>query len=454
MPAWVDAKVPILGVTGAKYSGKTLFVSSIDPESTLMIDNEKSSETYQIPFKRRIDLFEEMVTAHPGGHNPIDSFRWFLREIDEIKTGQYTVIAIDPISDIESGLADWVASRYADFGFSSSKKFKDTGGIFWSYVLNQWKQLLGRLSAKCETFAFTTHLRDVWRGGTPTGVKEPKGKSTLFELASLYLFLERPLNAKDKPPSAKVLKSRLAKTVMDKGELKIIPVLPDKLPEATPKAIREYIKNPIGLKARLAARETAEESQLSEDDKLLIEQDIASKKLEAERLSNEGRVVTAELAAQRQAELKGLRQMVMDLAESLNMPSDAWDNVLKKRGAASLDDLTQGQLREIASKLKSLAEKPQNLQDGAPSVPSGPDEDAVPVFDDSQVHDALWDLKEHFKISDADWIKKLEDRGISPNGESAREATAMLPRDVAETLRQKLWSIRAAQEIQQETRKN
>ena len=56
----------------------------------------------------------------------------------------------------------------------------------------------------------------MWRHGKPTSTQVPKGKKTLMELSSLYLYLEREA-PKDGPPplvpSATVLKSRLSTTV-------------------------------------------------------------------------------------------------------------------------------------------------------------------------------------------------------------------------------------------------
>ena len=47
------------------------------------------------------------------------------------------------------------------------------------------------ITSKCEIFAFSVHLRDQYSGEKKTGRKEPKGKKSLGELASLYLWMDR-----------------------------------------------------------------------------------------------------------------------------------------------------------------------------------------------------------------------------------------------------------------------
>ncbi len=272
-------KIEVLGVTGEYAAGKTLFLLTIDPTNTLLFDFEKSAGTYEGLGFRRIDVPEVMGRKFPDGYKPIDTFRLWLTAIESIEPGKHSVIAVDTIGDIETGLADYVKSKHSDYGFKTAAAFEAMGGVFWGNVKSFWKQVLAGLATKCQTFAFTSHLRQKWVGGAPTTKREPTGKATLFELTSLYLWLERPTDKHGKQPdkpSANVLKSRLADTRInpDTGEPEVIPTLPPRLPVATPAAIRKYILTPPDY-AKLKVGERIQEKVMSADEKLLIENETA-----------------------------------------------------------------------------------------------------------------------------------------------------------------------------------
>jgi len=196
------------------------------------------------------------------------------------------VLAVDPITDIEAGLADWVRLNPKEFGRTEAQYAK-ASGLMWADVKNWWKMFLGMLSAKVETFVFTAHMGNEWKGTSPTSRRIPKGKETLFELASLYLLMERKPDAKGKvadAPSAVVLKSRLAKTVIaDDGEVTHQSILPPRLDVATPKTIRQYEINPPDYK-RLKKGELAPEEQVSDADLAAMKAQTAADEKEAEQL--------------------------------------------------------------------------------------------------------------------------------------------------------------------------
>jgi len=285
LPLWGGTKIPIIGVSGEKGSGKTLFLSSIRPQSTLMIDLEDSSASYNIPFAKRISLYDEMaeknITVIP---KPLEMFIWFRDIITNVEPGLYDNLSADPLSDIESGLVDWVKENPAEFGHTANQ-YEKAAGILWGDVKSYWKILLGMVSAKFQTFSFSTHMGAVWKGSAPVpGKRKPKGKDTLMELASLYLLLERKPDANGKvpeKPTAIVLKSRLAVTEIDKdGEVSHHPILPPNLPVATPAAIRAYIKSPPNYKKLKKGELLAPEEVLSEDEKLLLQHEIAESEKE------------------------------------------------------------------------------------------------------------------------------------------------------------------------------
>ena len=307
---WCGIDIPIIGVCGEKWMGKTLFVSSIDPEHTAMVDLEGSSATYSnIPFARRWDLHDEMLRKHNRVPTPIECFEWFRDLITAIKPGEYRVLAVDPITDIEQGMVDWVQKNPDHFGHTKNQ-YDNAMGIMWGDVKSYWKMLLGIVATKVETFAFTAHMGAVWKGKQPVeGKRKAKGKETLFELASLYLQVERPLDEKGRQsdkPSARVLKSRLALSAFVDGDIVHKPILPPYIKEATPKKIREYIRTPPDY-SKLKSSEIAPPEQMSEDDKLLVNAEIA----ENNRVAAEAQLSRMEKmrqAAEEQARMKRERE--------------------------------------------------------------------------------------------------------------------------------------------------
>lgn len=309
-PIWPGGyKLEVIGLTGPLGSGKTLFGLTIDPEHTLYHDWEKSGGDYDhlFPSLERVDVVTALSEKFPKGYSPVQAFTWWLEQIKSIPDGKYTVIMADPVSDIEDALVDWVASRYKEFGFKSEEKFRDLGGVFWGRVKSEWKKiLLGIIAAKCQTFVFTTHLRNVWKHGKPTNAQEAKGKSTLKETASLFLFLDRsPASKKDDPPqlpSAIVEKHRLV-TFKDG---KLASILPPRLPEATPEAIRQYILNPPDY-SNLSPEEKEVIKELTDAEKLDLEKEIAETNREAAEAQERAALAASKVEESRQKALNKLR---------------------------------------------------------------------------------------------------------------------------------------------------
>lgn len=272
-------RIEVLGLTGEFASGKTLFGLLLSPEpgTTLLYDVEKSAGTYHkspgndhgFPFDR-VDVPSEMLKLKPKGWKPEDVYVWWKAHIRSVTPGKYRVIGLDPVSEIESGLADYVMSHPGEFG-KTAEQYKRSAGLFWGDVKEAWKMDLTDIASRCQCFYFTSHMSAVFAGSAPVpGKRKAKGKETLMELASLYLQLERkPDAAGNKPakPSAIVMKDRLALTrIGADGEPEIIPILPPRLPVATPAEIRKYMITPPDYRD-LKPGERAPIEQVSEDDR-------------------------------------------------------------------------------------------------------------------------------------------------------------------------------------------
>ena len=287
-PLWPQS-IPIIGGTGEKWAGKSKWGLNICPgvKTTLVYDFEQSCASYEDEYRRigvpfvRVDVQQEMHKLFPNGYKKIDMFVWWLKHIrNEVKAGQYRVIMVDPVTDLESGLTDWVNANPAFFGHTPAQ-YSSMSGIMWGDVKDYEKMILADICAKCETFYFTAHLGAEFSGKSATGKKKPKGKETLFELASLYLWFSRDPDAKGvrpNAPSAVVLKGRLETAALVNGEVVSYSVLPPRIPVATPKSIRDYFKNPAG-KVGIRDEEKVKEEVMSADERLRLE----TAKAEAER---------------------------------------------------------------------------------------------------------------------------------------------------------------------------
>ena len=274
-------KIEVIGGTGGYASGKTVFGLAIAPGKhpaghsfagnprTLYLDFEKSGGAYESIGCERIDVPSLMMEQKSGREfSPMEVYEWFVQKIEQINPSQYDVIVCDPITDIEGGMVEWVKKHPAKVGLTAAQISRG-GGLLWGAVKTRWKQVLMLLASRCQTFYFTSHLRTVWVGNSPTGRKEPKGKDTLMELASLYLWFDRsPNDAGEVPgaPSAEVIKSRQSVThFADDGTLQIVQLLPPRLARGTVEAIRHYIANPPNYD-KLKAEELAVVYQPTEED--------------------------------------------------------------------------------------------------------------------------------------------------------------------------------------------
>lgn len=372
-PSGSALNIEVFGATGPFSSGKTILGLTIAPgvhpeghpfagqPRTLLLDFEKSAGTYGGTGCRRIDVPAKLLELQGNRYTPLETFRWFYDLIEnQVKPWQFDVIMADPVTDIESGLVEYVKAHCGDFGLTSAQVSKG-GGLVWGAVKDFWKQVLLKLGAKCQCFYFTSHLRQVWQGNTPTNRQEPKGKETLMELASLYLWLDRKPDDKGNVPNvpaATVLKSRLADTLIDdNGLLRVIQLLPPRIPEATIGAIRQYIANPPDY-AKLREDERVRETVMSDDEKLLVKLATAEaeKEVEGARLAQLSR--RTELQAQARAASAATPQFADKTAE---MHVDAAkkreaDARAAERHAAEDEELKRLEIKTDAAEARRTAE--------------------------------------------------------------------------------------------------
>lgn len=353
MTPWgAPMEIEIFGATGEFATGKTILGLSIAPgvhpeghpfagkPRTLYLDLEKSGATYGGTGCQRIDVPEQLAKTYGPNYTAKQAAEWFNAIPSRLQPGQFDVIVVDPINDIEAGEVDVVRSEPAKHGFTKNQ-FDNSVALLMSAMKAHWKRLLMTFPCKC--FYFTTHLRDEFRGGKPSGKREPRGKETLAELASLYLWLERAPddkgNVPDKP-SAIVIKQRLADTRMNAaGELEIVNLMPPRIPVATVQSIRAYIANPPNY-AKLSAEEKVIEKPVTEVEMQRMKLATAEAQKEA---------ATAQVAIlDRQQELMALRQKAQ-----ANAPQTA-DRTAQVQAAAQ-------EKREIEARMASAETETRRL---------------------------------------------------------------------------------------------
>ena len=284
-------KIRTIGVTGPFGSGKSLACDMIDARNTLKIDIESSSSAFNLPFKKHLIMYDEVKTKNKSGiPSPIECFVWFRDLLKEIKVGEYTVVSVDPINEIQQGAYDYVVANPKEFGRTAGQYDKMTA-LAWGDVKTMIDMMVGVLSDKVETFAYTMHMGQVWKGGKPSGEMKAKGSDVFRKMADVVFVLNRPIDPKtgkqvDAPVALitpPIGKSRLVHANADTGEIK--PILPPAIHGLSAAKIRDYIAKPPNYK-KLKASEVAPAESLSDDEKLQLKAQIAQDEREAEEAKN------------------------------------------------------------------------------------------------------------------------------------------------------------------------
>jgi hypothetical protein len=308
----------VVVVTGGYGTGKSTFTLSTGatPARMVVIDFEKSQKGFaaQLPCLAYHDLQSIMSTKYPTGYKMIELLAEVEAILGALKDGAQDVIVLDNASPLEDAITAYVEGHPGEFGHSAGQ-YQSMSGLKWGDVKTKYQQLLTRWVSRAKMIFIVVHLRDKWVGNTVQKdafgkpVQEPKGKETLDQLSSLFVWLEAGPGG---VPAAKVLKCRVDRKVyIDdpddpptgipadaiaalKGEpgLISIPVLPLRLPKATWPEIREYMRNPADL-ANPKPGEKLSERDMSDDDRLRLRSIIAM--AEAEKVNTEKALADAKV---------------------------------------------------------------------------------------------------------------------------------------------------------------
>ncbi len=324
---WGSQRIPIIVLSGEVNSGKTLFGLTIDPATrtkdhlptTRVYDQEGSSEPYtsalnfdwrdtrdavargvhrQIvqasaddPKWRRILLEKADVNDSPSA----SLFRAWYLDLLKIERNQFSVCVCDTWTPLQEGLIEWLKLHPEAFGRTVSQYEKAASMFMWPDCKSMMSYILATdCRLRFQTFVLTVHLKNEWSGGSKTGQRIAEGLDVLDKLATLHLRLDRSPKAKNKEaprvPSAIVVKERLVSFGATSADDR--PILPPRLPEATPDAIRAYIAKGGADFGNLDPAERMPDTSMSADQAKLLEAQIASdqraaaeSRVEAERMS-------------------------------------------------------------------------------------------------------------------------------------------------------------------------
>jgi hypothetical protein len=321
-------RIPIIMVSGPVNSGKTLFGLTIDPNcrrprtevepTTILWDQEGSADPYEggLNFEHKdtraaiaAGVHLEQITAGPTdprwrkillekadvNDSPSASlFRAWYLSLLRIPAGKYAVGMCDTFTPLQAGLADWLRKHPIAFGRSANEYEKFAQATLWPDI----KEVLAYILAtdcrlRFDTFVITAHMKNEWVNKQPTGRKISEGIDVMEKLATLHMELDRTPKdkSKDAPrvPSAIVKKERLVQFGASSDDDQ--PILPPRVPQCTPDAIRRYIATPPDF-GKLDAGERLPDTSMGEDEKLRIQAAIA----ENQRATEETRLSALEMA--------------------------------------------------------------------------------------------------------------------------------------------------------------
>lgn len=323
---WEPYDIPVVGLAGEVGSGKTLwgltanpnYLSLDEPASTYTWDTEGSSASYvgTLNFDR-MDI--PNVLFHQGiRENPENTFLLWRDDLTKLPNNKYRVLMLDTITTIESGLVDYVKHNASTFGYTN-QQFTKMEGVMWGVMKAEWKRLILIATQKCETLVLTTHMRNEYRGKVPTNRREPKGKETIAEVASIYMILSRKAipgaQSISTRPSGICMqpggKSRLVR--MNPKTRALEPLLPPCIKDASPDGIRKYLAVPPNFADLKPEERAAPVTEMTEDDRLFVKAGIAS-----------------DLAAKAQSELQ-LKESKMSTNLPVGVADHCFSSLLKTR---------------------------------------------------------------------------------------------------------------------------
>lgn len=248
--------IPVIWIVGLPQTGKSTFVDMLDPvrpgekTRTLITDMEGShvANQQQIPIEVA-DIRQMTVAKYGPGYSFKDLFTTWRDYVTSIQPGQYTILGVDPASDLYTGCFQWVKDNPKYFSkYEGSYNGKDGTKFAWGDAKLLWKQIITQLTGIFQTVVLVSHTKDVYSGETKTGDLAARGQD-FTEVATLVLWLAREIKDGQAKFWAKVEKSRLTHFVWGTSAepllAQMLPIRLEPKPNQSYKSlIMEYLNAP------------------------------------------------------------------------------------------------------------------------------------------------------------------------------------------------------------------
>lgn len=249
--------IPVIWTIGQFQTGKSTFVDMLDPvrpgekTRTLITDMEGSHAFNQQQIPIEVADIRQMTIAKYGfGYSFKNLFEVWRDYVTSIQPGQYTVLGVDPASDLYTGCFQWVKDNAKYFSkYEGSYNGKDGTKFAWGDAKLLWKQIITQLTGIFQTVVLVSHTKDVYSGETKTGDLAARGQD-FTEVATLVLWLAREVKDGQARFWAKVEKSRLTHFVWSEEDTEprlaqMLPIRLEPKPNQSYKSlIMEYIHAP------------------------------------------------------------------------------------------------------------------------------------------------------------------------------------------------------------------
>ena len=188
------------------------------------------------------------------------------------------MISVDPCGDLMAGSVEWLRRNPGYFGRTPKQYHEGSQMFLWPDAKLLWKSFIfGECRKRAETIVLVNHVKAKYDGRQKTNELVAEGLDILEKLATLYLWVDRPVEAKSKQavrmPCAIVKKDRLVE--FGRYESEDRPILPPRMPKATANWIRRYLLLPADYD-NLKPGERMPDESMTPDERLMVHSGIAA----------------------------------------------------------------------------------------------------------------------------------------------------------------------------------
>lgn len=265
-PAYpVDSVLPVafrgLGfLSGLPGTGKTTFATGADHPSLIAFfdfddgKGESFHEDLHFGHYRNMVALGVQETQRRTGTSEIrwtgqDMYTVMQREFAALPSGRFTTVILDNIVPIEAAFVWHVEQDPASYGLKIANVKSGSYGGAYPGAHRAVSGLIALMQAKGIRFVIAiSHMKDDWgTGGKIPNKYKAKGVEQWQQAAILYLTMIPSGVKGQREPAAIVWKEQLNIRSWDEaaGEMVSLAVLPPRLPQATMRRVRQYMRVPF-----------------------------------------------------------------------------------------------------------------------------------------------------------------------------------------------------------------